>query len=684
MAQYKVMSPDGQERIIEGPEGASDEEIIAQAQRLLGQPQAQPEPITQTQQQPGSGPETTAAGLAGAATRGLALPAAGALTGAAIGAPIGGVGAIPGAAAGFAAGALTQAVGDPVVQSINSILGTQYTLPSDALSDLLTRIGVSEPRTEAERIVQATAEAAGGAGGLAQTAKIVQQAARGPVTKAVAGALGEQQAAQTIAGGASGAATQATAEGGGNTTEQLLAGLAAGVGTGALAQRAIALPKAISTPLPVDQTVARAERLGVPVLTSDVLPPETFIGKTAQRVGERIPIAGTGSVRAAQQESRIEAVRDVLREYGAEDIPDVSADIMKDLIQKRSEDLSKYSTMKREVIGGTASTGSVPIPNLTRKIDEISARLRRENTEASIEAANRLDEIKQSGATGAAGRTLPQLEAFRRDVIAKAFKDDPARPISVSVRDIGEKAVRELYDPLRDDMGSYIQKFGEKRDYAKWRVANKRLSELKGELEMGTVKSVLKSGQATPEYINKLLFSKRPSELNQLYKGLTPDGRANARVSILSQVAQKAAYQTEDGVNRFSPERFNAEIKRLSPQIGVFFKGDDRQRIEGLSRVLSMTRRAGEAGVSTATGQEAVPFVAGSMLQSLLGSFLGSVAVASGIGTAARIYESAPVRDILVRLAKTKPNSSEERALAIKFQAAVQSQAAKDEEGTAR
>ena len=44
-----------------------------------------------------SEPSTTATGLAGAATRGLALPAAGAMLGAAIGAPFAGVGAIPGA-----------------------------------------------------------------------------------------------------------------------------------------------------------------------------------------------------------------------------------------------------------------------------------------------------------------------------------------------------------------------------------------------------------------------------------------------------------------------------------------------------------------------------------------------------------------------------------------------------------
>ena len=113
-------------------------------------------------------PETTVSGLAGAATRGLALPAAGAAVGAALGAPFAGVGAIPGAIAGAGAATLAGVVGDPIVSSINSLFGTRYTLPTDAMEDLLTRVGVPEAKTMAERIVQTTtAGASAGAGGVA-------------------------------------------------------------------------------------------------------------------------------------------------------------------------------------------------------------------------------------------------------------------------------------------------------------------------------------------------------------------------------------------------------------------------------------------------------------------------------------------------------------------------------------
>jgi hypothetical protein len=142
----------------------------------------------------------------------------------------------------------------------------------------------------------------------------------------------------------------------------------------------------------------------------------------------------------------------------------------------------------------------------------------------------------------------------------------------------------------------------------------------------------------------------------------------------LSQAAQKAQSDMPDGSKIFSPEKFNAEIKRLQPQIGVFFRGDDLKRVEGLSRILTLTRRAGEAGVATPTGQEAVPFIAGGALQSFLGSFGASVAAAGGIGLAARIYESAPVRNLMMQLGTTKRGSAEEAAIAKRLISTIETQ----------
>lgn len=174
-------------------------------------------------------PSTTATGLAGAATRGMALPAAGALAGAALGAPFAGVGAIPGALAGAGAATLAGLVADPIIGSINSLFGTKYTMPTDALEDLLTRIGVAEPRTAAERIVQTTtAGASGGAGGVA-LGKAVEAAATGPVAREVGRLMATTPVLQTVTGGTAGGAGQLAKEAGAGTGGQIAATVAGGL-----------------------------------------------------------------------------------------------------------------------------------------------------------------------------------------------------------------------------------------------------------------------------------------------------------------------------------------------------------------------------------------------------------------------------------------------------------------------
>ncbi len=171
--------------------------------------------------------ETTAAGVTGAVTRGLALPAAGAALGAAAGAPFAGVGAIPGAIAGAGAATLAGLVGDPIVGAVNSLFGTQYTLPTDAMADMLTRIGVPEARTQAERIVQATAAGAAGAGGTVAAGQALQAAAGAarPITQQVARMVASQPALQVAGGAGAGLAGQAVQEAGGGTLAQLAASL---------------------------------------------------------------------------------------------------------------------------------------------------------------------------------------------------------------------------------------------------------------------------------------------------------------------------------------------------------------------------------------------------------------------------------------------------------------------------
>jgi hypothetical protein len=604
------------------------------------------------------GGETTAGGVLGAAARGLSLPAAGAVAGGLMGAPIAGVGAVPGAIAGAGAATLAGMVADPIVASINNLFGTQYTLPTDALKDLLTRIGVPNPDTEAERIVETTTMAAGGAGGAAAAGRAVQAAAGPGVTREVGRTLAAQPGVQVAGGAGAGLAGQIAAEEGLFPEAQLGASLVGGLAAGRLAapRTAVTVPRA---------EMQLAERAGIPVMTSDVMPPTTFASRWLQSMGEKVPFVGTGPVRQQQQLSRVDAVKDVLRQYGADDVSQLSDDVMRDLSRTKSQLLTRYVNQKEEVINKLADRGVLPMSRTMTAIDDEIARLKGLRTKEVEPIISRLEDWKNA---------IPNQNIRNVEVLRKQIGESFKAPELAGIRSTGEKSLSSIYGPLKRDMEDFIMAVGDRRDATKWKVANSRLAESASDLRVASLKTLLTRGDATPEVIQNILFKGKPSEIRSLYSKLSPEGRATARMAIIAKAGKDAEIDFA-GQASVSPDRFATSLKKMGNSVGVFFKESELDQVKGLVKVLNMTKRAGEASVTPPTGQMAVPFIAVDVLSASVGGPMGATAVAAGTGGLARIYESKPVRDLLIKIGRTRVGSKEEAELAKRLIPIIQSQA---------
>ena len=540
-------------------------------------------------------------------------------------------------------------VGNPANAAVNALLGT----------DLSTNLGETfrEATGAPTGDPLASAITRGAMGAIVPTAgaatllpRVAPSAARD-----VLSALATQPLQQVAGGAGAGFGAEVAREQGGGPLAQVAAGLVGGVGGAGLAgaTRSLTAPRAAPP-----RGVAEAEAAGIPVMTSDVVPPETFATRTAQQVSERIPVVGTGGMRTAQQTAREDAVTQLIRDFGAEDV--IPKQIADELRIKREADLTKYNTMKNEALAEASGAGVVPVPKLLAAIDKQIADLSRKRTGPADEAIVKLQEIR---AKAIEPRDLEAVEGLRRDELGPAFKD---AALSVGASDRVKSAVKALYDPLRQDMGDFIGENAGRAAKNRWGIANARLSEGMDELNRNALKAALREAETTPEKVDTLLFSTKPSDVAALYRNLTPTGKAAARASIIRRAAEQSTVRTADGtldLEKISPDKFAMEIGRLGKSIGVTFPSEELTRVKGLVDAIRLTQRAGQANVLTQSGQQTwyqalLPGLlgggAGLAGGGIAGGLTGLVAVPLTMGAIARVFESKPVRDLALKMGRVK------------------------------
>jgi hypothetical protein len=568
------------------------------------------------------------------------------------------------------AASLIGIVYDPLKEIVNlgsKIAGGKGDIPSyrAQISSILDNLGLPEPETTAERISGAITSGMSAGGGSVVVAKNLAKVLTG-LSQKVSQIMATAPTAQVVGSGTGAGSGQTTAELGYNPVVQLGASLVGGLAGGRAAN-----VKATPISQTVKNTVKDAETAGVPVLTSDARPPTTFAGKWLQKTTESIPILGTGGVRSAQQDLRAEAVQNLARSFGVnlgDDVDTISA-VTQDLLRRRGSQLKQYTGLKSSVIESEQlrNAGSVNVIRAVSAIDEqiaILSRLRSGQVGPIIERLRDwrgalLGEKTVKGPNGRnmvvqEGQSLENIELLRKQIGQSFESADLA-----SVRQLGQKSLNLIYGPLKEDMRTFIQKFGNRNDVKKFDIANTRLSEMAGELDNSLFKRVLSKGEVTPETISSMLFSKKPSDVKLLFKNLDAAGQANARTAIITKMF-KDSVNANGGV---SPDVFKNQIKKMSEQLGVFFNQRDLQSVEGLGRILALTQRASQANLLPPTGAMLqIPIIGGLLTQTFGGVGAGVVAAGS-LGALARIIESPAVRNILIKLPKIKSGSPQEAEL---------------------
>ncbi|HGP5998395.1 TPA: hypothetical protein ACLNRS_003628 [Vibrio cholerae O1] len=428
---------------------------------------------------------------------------------------------------------------------------------------------------------------------------------------------------------------------GGTEIDPFQVGLSGVLGTGGKAFENIvgAAARAIKGKMSPEaaEAVKFADANNAPLMTTDAVQPGTFSGRSAQALAEKIPVTGTGSLRRNQQEARSKLIQEYSESFAAPS-PD---EVVQSLQRQTSKVKQAAGKRMSEVDSAMQSVGTINPTQAITAIDNEMSRLARLGGAADTQTINKLQTYRDELVKGADFSLLRDLRTqFRQDV-----KGDRMVWPSQS-----QGAVNRVYDAMSKDINQSVSDNLGARVADRYRQANAAYAHEAQVVNNTRLKSVLQKGELTPEVANNLLFSNKKSEVQQLYRSLDSRGRNAARASVIGK-----AYEKSGG----SPEKFLNEINRLSAQTGILFKGSEKQYLNGLKKYLEQTQRASRAGTVTPTGQELLQVgIPTGVAADVLGNGGALTAAFATYGGLARVYESKPIRNMMLRLANTPKGST--------------------------
>ncbi|EPF6610188.1 lytic transglycosylase domain-containing protein [Klebsiella aerogenes] len=423
-----------------------------------------------------------------------------------------------------------------------------------------------------------------------------------------------------------------------DNAENLATDLGLGVATGGLvnaAGRGISAAyrgaRGAITP-EAQQAIRFAEQESVPLHTTDVLQPQSRVGRMAQTTAENIPFAGTSAMRATQQEARSQLVQDYAARFGEYD-----PSIVVGSLKAKSAGIKQAAGNRLEQVQNAMSGVNIQPVRAIQQIDDEISSLGKLGRVADQDTIAKLQAYKDELATG--NIDLQQLSGLR----SQFRQDVKGERMVMPTR--SDAAIQRVYRAMTGDIDSAIGQNLGNDTLRRYKQANAIYADEANKLQNTRLKNVLMKGDLTPEVVNNMLFSKNKSEVQNLYNSVGRIGRAQMRNGIIGKAMEKS-----DG----SPDQFLRQLNIMSNQTGIAFKGQDAAYIKGLKNYLDSTRQASKAAVTTPTGQQTIPFILG------IGSVTNPalIGVGGGYGILARIYESEAGRNAMLRLANTPRGST--------------------------
>lgn len=418
----------------------------------------------------------------------------------------------------------------------------------------------------------------------------------------------------------------------------VLSAAAKGIGRGITAIKGDIAPE-------VAKKIAISESMGVTPMTSDVIPPKNAFTRGLTQDAEGA-LLGTGSKRAEQYAKRSQLVKKQLEKYG-EYSPSVVVDDLYGSLKSRKDSAGSVIEDITTKMGDTPVDTSKSI----KVIDNVLTRANRLGKVANKDLIRGLSDLREELAK-------PDIDfgllRELRSALRESIQGD-AMVFPNSAKAATDAVERAMGADLRNNAARYLGA-GEAARYVK---ANSDYSNVFNKVLNKRIANNLNKAKKefTPELINSVVFSRKPSDIKRIWPALSEDGKNAMRAAYISKIAEKAGD---------SPTKFLTELNKLKSQsdgqiYNTIFSGRHMKELDALHEVLQQTARSDAANVVTQTGQSQANRIRTIGATATLGATL---ALEAGFGAIMRLYESKAARNALLRLANTKAGTpAYERAL---------------------
>lgn len=418
----------------------------------------------------------------------------------------------------------------------------------------------------------------------------------------------------------------------------VLSAAAKGIGRGITAIKGEIAPE-------VAKKIATSESMGVTPMTSDVIPPKNAFTRGLTQDAEGA-LLGTGSKRAEQYAKRSQLVKKQLEKYG-EYSPSVVVDDLYGSLKSRKDSAGSVIEDITTKMGDTPVDTSKSI----KVIDNVLTRANRLGKVANKDLIRGLSDLREELAK-------PDIDfgllRELRSALRESIQGD-AMVFPNSAKAATDAVERAMGADLRNNAARYLGA-GEAARYVK---ANSDYSNVFNKVLNKRIANNLNKAKKefTPELINSVVFSRKPSDIKRIWPALSEDGKNAMRAAYISKIAEKAGD---------SPTKFLTELNKLKSQsdgqiYNTIFSGRHMKELDALHEVLQQTARSDAANVVTQTGQSQANRIRTIGATATLGVSLG---LEAGFGAIMRLYESKAARNALLRLANTKAGTpAYERAL---------------------